>query len=60
MIASCKLQGFLDLLTVRFEVPYRKLGFVLYTNIAKVLRAPYNESLTLFDRREPSKFVKSP
>lgn len=25
MIASCKLQGFLDLLTVRFEVAYRKI-----------------------------------
>lgn len=60
MIASCKLQGFLDLLTVRFEVSYRKLGLVVYSNIVKVLHAPYNESLTLFDRRESSKFVKSP
>lgn len=58
MIASCKLQGFLHLLTVRFEVAYRKIDLMVHFNIVKLLHVLYNESLTLFDRSESSKLVK--
>lgn len=58
MNASCKLQGFLDVLTARFEVAYRKIDLMVYFNIVKLLHVRYNDSLTLFDRSEPRKLVK--
>lgn len=58
MIASCELQGFLDLLTVHFEVAYRKIDWMAYFNILKLLNVRHNESLTLFDRSESSKLVE--
>lgn len=58
MVAICKLQGFLDLLTVCFEVAYRKIDLMVHFNIVKLLHVLYNESLTLFDRSESSKLVK--
>jgi len=59
MIARWKLQGFLDLLTVHFEVAYRKIDLMVYFNIVKLLHVRYNESLTLFDRNESSKLIKA-
>lgn len=58
IIASCELQGVFELLTVRFEVAYRKIDLVVYFNILKLLNVRHNESLTLFDRSESSKLVK--
>lgn len=57
-IASCKLQGFLDLLTVRFGVIYRKIDLMVCFNIVKLLHVQYDESRTLFERSELNKVVK--
>lgn len=58
IIASCKWQGFWDLLAVRCQVTYRKIDLMVYFNVVKQLPVWYNESLTLFDQSESSKLVK--